>query len=260
VIKMALRGWIGAATVVLLAMCAARNGVAEDRLIWNAKGVIQSITADTLTINKFAYKLTPSTIYEKHDRETSRATFAAGDYVKVTFVTDRSVLKVEEEISEQSAPTSTPAPTAIPEATPEVTKHTARLLPLGNSRAKGESVGSYSAKEGKFTLRVQLPRNSVPQAATVADAKALAVKATITRDNKLVATCTVAFEAKQAKKSVFEFRTEIERTIKSSSSKARSRKGRCVLARGSVGLPVVRAGDLVTVSEESAGEFLRGDF
>lgn len=255
-----LRRLISLALVVMFVVCTPRAGSGEDRLIWKTKGVIQAISAASLTLNGFSYKLTSTTVYEKNDQHTSMSVFSVGDYVEIQFITDQTVIKVEGKSANQSDPTGTPAPVATPVATPEVTKHTAKLDPLGASTTKGESVGSYSDKESKFTLRVKIPRNTVPLATTDAQAKALKVTATITRDDELVATCTTAFETKRAKKFVYEFTTEIEGKAKTKGVKSRFRKGRCVLANGSPGLPTVRSGDLVTVSEASAGEFLRGDF
>lgn len=233
---------------------------AEDRLVWKTKGVIQGITATNLKLNGFSYRLTPTTVYEKNDHQTSMSAFSVGDYVEVSFISDHSVIQVEGRSANQSVPTGTPTPLATPVATPEATKFTARLAPLGSSTARGESVGSYSETESKFTLQVRLPRNTVPLATTDAQAKALKVKVTITRDDDVVATCTTAFETTRAKRFVYEFKTEIEGKGKTRGVKSRFRKGRCILASGSSGLPTVRAGDLVTVSEASAGEFLRGDF
>ncbi len=242
--------------IAALALCAPRLSAGEDRLIWRAQGVIQTITADILTINRFEYKLNSSTTYEKDSKQTSRSAFTAGDSVKVTFLTDRSVLHVEGESAREDAPSGTPAPTP----TPDVKKLSARLTPLGVSKAKGGSIGSYSSAESTFTLQVKIPRNTIPLATTEAAAKALSVKATITRDGDLVARCTTAFEVKRAKRFIFEYKTEIEKRSSNGSKRTRARKGRCVLANGSTGLPSVKAGDLVTISETTAGEFLRGDF
>jgi hypothetical protein len=141
-----------------------------------------------------------------------------------------------------------------------VKKSSARLASHGDSRAKGESNASYGETESKFIVQVRIPRNSIPLATTEAEAKALSVKTTITRDGELVARCTASFQPKRRKRFVFEYKTEVERKGRTGATRARSRKGRCVLANGSVGLPSVRSGDLVTVSEATAGEFLKGDF
>jgi hypothetical protein len=244
------------AAVAMVAFYAPRSGTCEDRLIWYAKGTIDSITSHTLRINRFDYKLTSATAYEMDNHQTTLSAFEVGDHVKVTFLTDRSALKVEGESSNEQAPSRTPTPAA----TPKVTKLSARLAPLGTSKAKGESVGTYSSTQSKFILLIKIPRNSIPLATTEVEAKALSVRATITRDGDLVARCTTAFAAKRAKRSVFEYKTEIERRSSAGSKRTRARKGRCVLANGSTGLPSVRPGDLVTISETAAGEFLRGDF
>lgn len=248
-----LRRLIYVASVVILALCLPRMAVASDQLVWKVKGTIEAITSDSLSIKGFSYTLTSATAYEKNDHQTTRSAFAVGDYVQVSFLSDSSVLKVEG--TSEAHITPTPIPTPV--ATPKVTRFNARLKPLGSSTAKGESVASYSEKESKFTVNVRIPHNSIPFATTESEAKVLVVKAAIMRDGDLVATCTAAFEPKKAQSAVFKFKTEIE---KKSSARARSRKGRCVLAKGRTGLPTVRVGDLVTVSEATAGEFLKGYF
>ena len=60
----------------------------------------------------------------------------------------------------------------------------------------------------------------------------------------------------QSKNSLFDFKTEIEGKGGARSTKTRSLKGKYVLASGARGIPIVRAGDLVTVSEAIAGELL----
>ena len=228
--------------------------MAVDQLIWRTKGAIDSISAESITVNRFNYKLTATTVYEKNDQQTGRSAFVAGDYVQLEFLSDHTVLKVREKSSRESVPASTPTPAA----TPHATKYTARLAPLGASKAKGDSAGSYGETESKFTVTVKVPRNSIPLATTRAEAKALSITAAITRNDELVATCAAAFETKQSKKSLLEFKTEINGKGGSRSTKARARRGYCVLASGARGIPIVRAGDVVTVSETTAGEFLRG--
>lgn len=253
-----LRRLIYIAATVIFAIWSPRTSRAEDLLIWKTKGTIQSIASGSLMLKGFSYTLTSKTVYEKNNHQTNLSAFVVGDYVEVSFLSDHSVLKVEGKSSNQTVPTSTPTPT--PSATPDVTKFTARLDALGASTARGESAAGYSATESKFTLHVRIPRKTIPLVTTEVEAKALSVKAIITRGDDVVATCSTAFEKNRAKRFVFEFRTEIERNGTMRSTKARSRKGRCILANGSTGLPTVRAGDLVTVSEAQAGEFLRGDF
>ncbi len=254
--KKQIRRWIFAATVTLLTICAPRIGVGVDRLIWRASGTIDSISANSVIVSRFAYKLTPTTIYEKSHRQASLSSFAVGDRVKVTFITDRSVLRLEGESPRENTPSSTPTP----DATPNISRLTAKLSPLGVSEALGNAAGSYSETESKFTATIKVPRNTIPLATTNSEAKALSVKATITRRGTIVATCTAPFSLNRRTPSVFEFKTEIERNGGIGSTNLRSRKGRCVLANGSVGIPTVRSGDRMTVSEETAGEFLRGKF
>jgi hypothetical protein len=253
-----LTRWILIASVAAIALCAPRATIGEDRLIWHAKGSIQSISSGTLTVNRFEYKLTPSTVYEKDDRTTTLSAFTVGDFVKITFLTDRSVLEVEAETPREDAPSATPTPT--PAATPNVNKFTTVLTQLGTSTAKGQSGASYGATESKFALNVKIPRNTIPLATTIAEARELSITALITRDGDLVATCTAALDPKRKKKSIFEYKTEIERKNRAGARKARSKHGRCILANGSAGLPNVRAGDVVSVSEAVAGEFLRGQY
>lgn len=251
-----LRRLIHIAAVVMFAISAPRASRAEDQLIWKTKGTIQAIVSGSLKLNGFSYKLTPTTVYKKNEQQTALSAFAAGDYVEVSFISDHSVLKVEGKASTQAVPTSTPTPSP----TPVVTRFTARFTPLGTSAARGESSAGYSETSSKFTLHVRIPRNTIPLATRDAEAKVLSVTATITRGVDVVATCATAFEKKRAKRSVFEFKTEIEGKGKTRGAKARSRNGRCVLANGSTGIPTVRVGDLVTVSEAQAGEFVRGTF
>ena len=248
--------WILIASVAAIGLFAPRATTAEDRLIWHAKGSIQSISSGTLTVNRFEYKLTPSTVYEKDDRPTTLSAFTVGDFVKITFLTDRSVLEVEAETLREDAPNPTPTPSA----TPNVTKFTTVLTQLGTSTAKGQSGASYGATESKFSLNIKIPRNTIPLATTIAEARALSITALITRDGDLVATCTAALDPKRKKKSIFEYKTEIERKNRAGARRARSKHGRCILANGSAGLPNVRAGDIVSVSEAVAGEFLRGQY
>lgn len=251
-----LRRLIYIAAVVMFAILAPRASGAEDQLIWKTKGTIQAIVSGSLKLNGFSYKLTPSTVYKKNEQQTALSAFAAGDYVEVSFISDHSVLKVEGKTSTQPVPTSTPTPSP----TPAVKRFTARLTPLGTSAARGESSAGYSETSSKFTLHVRIPRNTIPLATRDVEAKALSVTATITRGGNVVATCATSFEKKRVKRSVFEFKTEIEGKGKTRGIKARSRKGRCVLANGSTGIPTVRLGDFVTVSEAQAGEFVRGTF
>jgi len=251
-----VRRWIFAATVTLIIMCAPRIGVGVDRLIWRASGTIDSISASSVSVNHFAYKLTSETMYEKSHQQVNLSSFGVGDRVKVTFITDRSVLRLEGESSRESTPSSTPTP----DATPNSSRLTAKLSPLGVSEALGNAAGSYSETESKFTATIKVPRNTIPLATTISDAKALSVNATITRRGTIIATCTAPFSLNRRTPSVFEFKTEIERNGSVGSANIRSRKGRCVLANGSVGIPTVRSGDRMTVSEATAGEFLRGKF
>jgi hypothetical protein len=237
-------------------VCAARSGAATDQLIWHTKGIINAISSDSVTVNRFNYKLTSTTAYEKNGHQTTRSAFAAGDSVQLDFISDHSVLKVEGKSSSDNTASGTPTPVA----TQHVTKFTAKLAPLGVSTAKGDSVGSYSETQSKFSLTVKVPRNSIPLATSKAEAKELSITATLTRNDELLATCTTAFQTKQSKNSLFEFKTEIEGKGGARSTKVRSLKGKCVLASGARGIPIVRAGDLVTVSEATAGEFLKGDF
>lgn len=251
-----LRRLIYIAAVVLFGILAPGASRAEDQLILKTKGIIQAIVPGSLKLNGFSYKLTPTTLYKKNEQQTALSAFAAGDYVEVSFISDHSVLKVEGKTSNQAVPTSTPTPSP----TPAVTRFTARLAPLGTSAARGESSAGYSETASKFALHVRIPRNSIPLATRDAEARAWSVTAIISRGDDVVATCTTAFEKKRAKRSVFEFKTEIEGKGKTRGSKARSRKGRCVLANGTTGIPTIRVGDFVTVSEAQAGEFVRGKF
>jgi hypothetical protein len=218
--------------------------------------MIESITANTLTVNRLAFKLTSATIYEKSQHQSNLSSFAVGDRVKVTFITDRSVLRLEGDTSSGDSPTRTPTHVA----TPHLSRLTARLAPLGVSKARGECVGSYSETGRRFTLNIQIPRNTIPFATTNGEAETLSVNAKITRHGKLVATCATSFALNQRKRAVFEFKTDLTGKGHARSRNIASRKGRCVLPNGSVGPPIVRLGDLVTVSETTAGEFLTGDF
>ena len=247
------RRWITIVSIAILTLCAPQIGAGVDRLIWKATGSIESISASTLVVNRFTYKLTGSTVYERDDQQTTRSAFNVGDRVKVTFITDRSVVQLEEDSSSEHAPAHTPTPVAAP----EITKLTAKLAPLGGSAARGDGISRYSDTERAFSLLIKVPRNTIPLATTDAEAKALAVSATITRDGGLVATCSTAFEPKRKKRSVYEFKTLIQKVGR---NRARALKGTCVLASGAKGIPTVHEGDLVLVSEAAAGEFLRGDF
>jgi hypothetical protein len=247
------RRWISIVSIAIVTLYAPQISAGVDRLIWRASGTIEAISVDSLTVNRFAYKLTSTTVYEKNDRQTTRSAFSVGDHVKVTFITDRSVVQLEGESTSGHAPGSTPTPAA----TPQVTRLTAKLTPLGNSIARGDGVSSYSETERALTLRIKVPRNTIPLATTDAEAKDLSVTASITRHGDLVATCSTAFEPKRQKRSVYEFKVQIKKTGR---SRARAIKGKCVLANGATGIPTVHAGDLVTVSEATAGEFLTGIF
>lgn len=251
-----VRRLILVASVSVLILCAPRSGASVDRLIWRATGSIQAITASSVTVNRFTYTLTPATTYERNHHQTTRSAFSVGDHVKVTFLTDRSVLQLEEDTSNGNLPTSTPTP--VP--TPRGSRFSAKLTPLGASMSGGNGVGSYNQTEGRFTLNIKVPRNSIPLATTDTEAKALSVSAVITRRGALVARCSTSFAVKRQKRSVYEFKTDIERKSDNGSSNIRSRKGGCTLASGSIGIPIVRSGDRVTVSEEMAGEFLKGHF
>lgn len=242
----------------ILAFTHSRASQSEDRLIWTAHGKIQSITAELLIVNKFEYKLNSSTVYEKDHRQTTRSAFESGDQVKITFLTDRSVLELEGESSGEMPDPLSPTPT--PDPTPEIRRRSTRLTPLGASKAKGESIGSYSSKESQFVVSVKIPRNSTPLATTIEEAKALSVQATITRKDTLIATCDIALDKKQSTRSLYQFQAQIQSKGNNSSSRVRSRKGRCVLASGLAGIPSVRSGDRVSISESSAGEFLEGEF
>lgn len=247
------RRWIFIASVAILTFCAPRMIGAVDRLMWRASGTIESISADTLVVNRFTYKLTAATVYERDHHQTTRSAFGVGDRVKLKFVTDRSVIQLENDSTSAHAPESTPNPAA----TPHVTRLTAKLAPLGDSKARGDSVSSSSQKERAFTLLINVPRNTIPLATTDAEAKVLSVTATISRGGDLVATCSTRFEPKRKKRSVYQYKTHIQKT---GHARSRAIKGRCVLANGSAGIPTVHAGDLVTVSEATYGEFLQGDF
>jgi hypothetical protein len=165
---------------------------------------------------------------------------------------------IELEAKESGGPivTDTPAPVA----TPQVSKFSARLAPLGASLAQGRGAATYNSPEGSLIVTIRIPQNTIPLATTSAEAKALSITATITRKGSNVATCRPRFESKRRQLSIYEFKTEVERKARYGSNKTRSKKGRCVLANGATGLPIVKAGDLVTVSEASAGEFLTGKF
>ncbi|MEN9846962.1 MAG: hypothetical protein RIS36_2109 [Pseudomonadota bacterium] len=239
--------------LVVLATLAPRIGASVDRLTWRASGTVEAISSDTLVVSRFSYKLTGSTSYEKNNHQTSRSAFAVGDLVSLTFLTDRSVLRVVGNTTDDTPP----AKDQTPGVQPEVSRFTAKLSPLGTSTARGDSAGSYSDAQRSFALRIKLPRNSTPLATTDAEAKALIVTATITRRGDVVATCASAFETKRRKLSVYEFKTHLQ---KAAQNRLRSIKGSCVLPSGKSGLPIVRSGDLVTISEATAGEFLRGRF
>ena len=241
------------ALVAVLSTLAPQVGASVDRLIWRASGTVESISSDSLIVDRFSYKLTGGTIYEKNNHQTTRSAFSVGDNVRLTFLTDRSVLRLVGETSGDTTPARTPGPVVKP----EISRLTAKLSRLGSSTARGDSVGSYSQTERAFSIRVKVPRNSTPLATTEAQAKALVVTATITRRGAVVATCATAFETKRRKRSVYEFKTSIH---KEGRNRSHAIKGRCVLASGASGLPTVRAGDVMTVSEATAGEFLTGRF
>lgn len=251
-----VRRWFLVASVSVFTLCAPRIGASVDRLIWRASGAIQSITASSLTVDRFTYSLTPTTAYEKNHHQTTRSAFSVGDRVKVTFLTDRSVLRLEEDTSRGNIPSGTP----IPGATSHSSRFSAKLAPLGASTSRGNSVGSYNETEGRFTLNIKVPRNTIPLATTDEEAKALSVNAVITRRGAVVARCSTSFAVKRQKLSVYEFKTDIERKSDNGASTVRARKGRCTLPSGSIGIPTVRSGDRVTVSEKTAGEFLKGHF
>ncbi len=241
------------ALVAVFSTLAPQVGASVDRLIWRASGTVESISSDSLIVDRFSYKLTGGTIYEKNNHQTTRSAFSVGDNVRLTFLTDRSVLRLVGETSGDTTPARTPGPVVKP----EISRLTAKLSRLGSSTAQGDSVASYSQAERAFSIRVKVPRNSIPLATTEAQAKALVVTATITRRGAVVATCATAFETKRRKRSVYEFKTSIH---KEGRNRSHAIKGRCVLASGASGLPTVRAGDVMTVSEATAGEFLTGRF
>jgi hypothetical protein len=109
-------------------------------------------------------------------------------------------------------------------------------------------------------IEVRVPRNTIPLATTNAEAKSLSLTATITRRGEDLATCGLRFYSRRRELSRYEFETDIESSTRRRVTKVRARKGSCKLANGSTGLPKVKDGDVVTVSEADAGEFLKGTF
>jgi hypothetical protein len=231
--------------------------MSEDRLIWEARGALQSIGNDTITVSDFQYKLTAATAYERDNQPASRGSFVIGEQVKVTFLTDRSVLELEGESSSHNDPAAT-TPTPVP--TPEATPLSARLSPYRPSVARGEARATYTRGKSRFVIEVRVPRNTIPLATTNAEAKSLSLTATITRRGEDLATCGLRFYSRRRELSRYEFETEIESSTRRRVTKVRARKGSCKLANGSTGLPKVKDGDVVTVSEADAGEFLKGTF
>jgi hypothetical protein len=110
-----------------------------------------------------------------------------------------------------------------------------------------------------LVINVRIPRNTTPLATTNAEAKALSLTATITRRGEDVATCGLRFESRRRELSRYDFTTDIESTSRRRVTKVRARKGSCTLANGATGVPRVRDGDNVTISE-GGGDFLRGTF
>ena len=252
-----LARWIQRATLVAISVCASQNAMSEDRLIWEARGALQSIGNDTITVSDFQYKLTAATAYERDNQPASRGSFVIGEQVKVTFLTDRSVLELEGESSSHNDPAAT-TPTPVP--TPEATPLSARLSPYRPSVARGEARATYTRGKSRFVIEVRVPRNTIPLATTNAEAKSLSLTATITRRGEDLATCGLRFYSRRRELSRYEFETEIESSTRRRVTKVRARKGSCKLANGSTGLPKVKDGDVVTVSEADAGEFLKGTF
>ncbi|MEY4668206.1 MAG: hypothetical protein RL518_905 [Pseudomonadota bacterium] len=255
--KITLLRSVRLATVALLALIVTSTGArAEKRLTWQSKGTLQVIKADAITVDGFPYKLTAGTVYDRYGQHTTLSSFKVGDYVKVTFLTDRTVLELEAQQSGGQSSTGTPTPAP----TPQPSRFSARLSPLGTSVSQGRSAATYQGAAGRFTLEVKIPQNTIPLATTPADAKAMVITATITRKGVVIATCSTRFEATRRKVTAYDFKTEIERTIRYGSSRTRAKKGNCILADGSQGLPIVKGGDRMTVSEPTAGEFLTGTF
>lgn len=259
--KYELSRWIQRATVAVMALYTIQTGECEDRLVWEAQGSLQSIGSDSIVVSDFRYELTPSTVYERDNHPASRDSFVVGDRVKVTFLTDRSVLELVGKSSDDDQPDGTPVPTtATPIPTPEATPLSARLSPYRPSVARGEARATYTRGKSRFVINVRVPRNTVPLATTNAEAKALSLTATITRKGEDVATCGLRFYSRRRELSRYDFETDIESTTRRRVTKVRARKGSCKLANGATGVPKVKDGDVVTVSEADAGEFLKGTF
>lgn len=256
--KCELARWIQRATVAVMALYTIHPGECEDRLVWEAQGSLQSIGSDSIVVSDFRYELTPSTAYERDNHPASRESFAVGDHVKVTFLTDRSVLELVGKSSDDEQPDATPVPILAPQATPIST----RLSPYAPlpTLARGEVSATYTGRKSRFVIKVRIPRNTVPLATTNAEAKALSLTATITRKGEDVATCGLRFYSRRRELSRYDFETDIESTTRRRVTKVRARKGSCKLANGATGLPKVKDGDVVTVSEADAGEFLKGTF
>jgi len=256
--KCELASWILRATAALMALSTIHMGECEDRLVWKAQGSLQSIGNDSIVVDNFQYELTSSTAYERNNQPASRESFVVGDHVKVTFITDRSVLELVGKSSDDDQPDATPAPIPPPEATPIST----RLSPFSivPTRARGEVRATYTGRKNRLVINVRIPRNTTPLATTNAEAKSLSLTATITRRGEDLATCGLRFYSRRRELSRYEFETDIESSTRRRVTKVRARKGSCKLANGSTGLPKVKDGDVVTVSEADAGEFLKGTF
>jgi hypothetical protein len=246
-----------------MALSTIHMGECEDRLVWNAQGSLQSIGNDSIVVDNFQYELTSSTAYERNNQPASRESFVVGDHVKVKFITDRSVLELVGKSSDDDQPDTTPAPImATPIPTPEATPISTRLSPFSivPTRARGEVRSTYTGRKNRFVINVRIPRNTVPLATTNAEAKALSLTATITRRGEDLATCGLRFESRRRELSRYDFKTDIESTTRRRVTKVRARKGSCTLANGATGVPRVKDGDNVSISEADGGDFLQGTF
>lgn len=142
----------------------------------------------------------------------------------------------------------------------EIRRNSTLKTPSGvTSSVSGKSQYIDTKGEKRLHIRVQVPLGStVPPLPSESSAQALSLIGQISRAGVLLASCQLEFRKVNSDSGRARYELEIRKKIRKS---LREKFGSCTLADSSQpGLPAIKKGDSLSISETSVGTFLEGSF
>lgn len=244
-------------------------------------GRISARSSSAITVQGINFPISSGTECETSSSvNIACSSLIVGDLVEVHWSGNYSVREITR-LSSSSSPGATPTPNVT--ATPSSgngggnsnddksgSKKNARLrVNLGDDDssevAGGKAEYRVKSKETRFTVTVKVPEGSSPLIESIDDARALSIKAQLSRGGSMYAECNLKFSASSVRTLPdntlqYEFKVDLRKK----GSKYLTKKGQCDVRLNTAGMqngiPAVRRDDTISIVETSVGEFLEGTF